>query len=346
MRGKVRAVADLWKRPRREETDEAMGSLLRRRLGREVAELMVGPLLEGLFACEMDRMSVLATFPELGIWERKHGSLIRGARAATRSSEKRAREPMFLRPRGGTERIPQVLSEAVGFERIRLDSPASSVSRNGGGFVVRTDSDRLEADAVVVAAPSFEASRLLSDVAPGSAQGLEAIRYASTGVVFLVYGDGSAERLPEGTGFLVPRGKAPMTACTWISSKWPDPSFGTRAVMRCYVGGAGLEDVLDGSDGDIVEAVERHLAAVLPLPTHAESTGVVRWVRAMPQYEVGHLERVAAIESALPPGLFVTGQAYRGAGIADTVRQAEEAAQRVRGHLGIPTAPEQSTATR
>lgn len=333
MRGKLRAVQDLWRKPRRDETDEPMGDLLRRRLGSEVAEFMVGPLLEGLFAGDLDKMSVLATFPELALWERERGGLIRGARSATRRSEKREREPMFLRPAGGTERLTQTLFEAVGAERIRTEAPVSAIERSGDGWTVQIPGGRLDADVLVLATPAFESARLLAPIAPQASTGLAAISYASTAVVFLVYEEGTQPKLPSGTGFIVPRGRAPMTACTWVSSKWPVKEFGARAIMRCYVGGAGFEDVLDSSDEEMVAALERHLTALLPLPPQAETSAVVRWERAMPQYEVGHLEKVAAIEAELPPGVFVTGQAFRGAGIADTVRQAGEAAEAVRSHM-------------
>jgi len=124
-----------------------------------------------------------------------------------------------------------------------------------------------------------------------------------------------------------------MTAATFVSRKWPEAAFGTRAVVRCFVGAVGSEDVLDEADGDIVEAVSRHLAAFLPLPERATASSVTRWPRSMPQYEVGHLERVRAIEASLPGGIFVTGNAYQGVGVADAVRSAWVTAERVRAHL-------------
>jgi oxygen-dependent protoporphyrinogen oxidase len=151
--------------------------------------------------------------------------------------------------------------------------------------------------------------------------------------VLLVYPAGTAGALPDASGFVVPRERAPMTAATFLSRKWPDPAFGPRAVVRCFVGAVGSEDLLDAPDEDIVAAVSEHLAAVLPLPTRATSSVVVRWPKAMPQYEVGHLERVAAIDEMLPAGIFVVGNAYRGVGVADTVRGANDVADRVRAHL-------------
>jgi oxygen-dependent protoporphyrinogen oxidase len=157
--------------------------------------------------------------------------------------------------------------------------------------------------------------------------------------VHLVYAEGTADALPEATGFVVPRGRAPMTAATFVSRKWPEEAFGTRAVVRCFVGAVGFEDVLDEPDDEIVEAVCRHLAAFLPLPERAEASSVVRWPRSMPQYEVGHLERVRAIETSLPAGIFVTGNALHGVGVADAVRSAGETAERVRAHLADRSGP-------
>ncbi|HYX79026.1 MAG TPA: FAD-dependent oxidoreductase, partial [Actinomycetota bacterium] len=176
-------------------------------------------------------------------------------------------------------------------------------------------------------------SALLEDLAPVAAAELASIPYVSTGVVLLAYPTGTADALPEATGFVVPPGKAPMTASTFVSRKWPSAAFGDRAVVRCFVGGAGAEDLLDEPEDEIVEAVCRHLAAVLPVPSRAEASRLVRWPRAMPQYEVGHLERVARVESSLPPGIVLVGNAYRGVGVADTVRSANDAAEEVLRHL-------------
>jgi oxygen-dependent protoporphyrinogen oxidase len=204
---------------------------------------------------------------------------------------------------------------------------------DGDAFVVRTADGDVAVDGVVVATPSFATADMLRDTVPDAARHLDRIRYVSTAVVALVYGEGTADALPDATGFVVPKERAPMTAATFLSRKWPDQAFGDRAVVRCFVGAAGTEDVLDSADEDIVDAVSRHLAALLPLPERAEASAVVRWPRSMPQYGVGHLDRVAAIEAALPPGIFVVGNAYRGVGIADTVRAATEVAERVRTHV-------------
>ena len=329
LRGKLRAGGDLLIPKRREDSDESIGSLVRRRLGDEVAAMLVEPLLGGLHAGDVDRLSLLATFPELAAWERDFGSLIRGARVALRRASGEPRSPMFLRPRGGVSHLVDALVDSIGRDRIRTGVAASALRAEGAGFAV----DSFAADAVVVATPAFAAATLLGTVAPAAGSRLRAIPYASTAVALGVYGPGSAARLPEAAGIVVPRGKAAMTAVTFVSGKWPEERYGDRAVVRCFVGGAGMEDLLGAADEEILEAVFRQLAAVVGLPDRPEAARLVRWEAAMPQYEVGHLDRVRAAREALLPGIFLVGSAYDGVGIADCVRGAGEAAERVLEHL-------------
>jgi protoporphyrinogen/coproporphyrinogen III oxidase len=329
--GRAQALADLVRKSRQPAEDESVGSLVRRRMGDEVAERLTGPLLGGLFAGDLDRLSVRATFPELARWERDFDSLIRGAKAAIKSATDPG--PMFLRPREGVARLPAALLDAIGHERVVMDAPAIALERSGDAFSVVAGAGAFDAEVVVLATPAFVSADLLEASAPEAATVLREISYASTAVALLVYPPGTGDALPAATGFVVPRGQAPMTAATFLSRKWPDERFDTRAVVRCFVGAVGFEDVLDAPDADIVEALCRHLAALLPLPEEPEASAVVRWPHSMPQYEVGHLERVEAIGSALPPGIFLCGNAYAGVGVADSVRSAGEAAEGLRAHL-------------
>lgn len=337
--GRRRAAQDLIRKTRKGGPEETLGELFRRRLGDEATDLSLAPLLAGLFAGDVDRLGVRATFPELERWEERQGSLIRGSQATSRDA-RRGQEPgpMFLRPRGGVERITDVLAERLGSTHVRTGARVVALAEHDGAYRVRiADGTELVADAVVLAPEAHVSARLLSGLAPAAVEDLAGIDYASTGVVLTVYADGTARDLPSGTGFVVPRGKAPMTASTWLSNKWPTEAFGTRAVIRSYVGGAGAEDVLDADDADLIEACSRHLAAVVPLPDQPDHATVVRWPNAMPQYGTGHLERVARIRAGLPAGIFVTGQAYEGIGIPDCIRGAGDTASAVLSHLaGAP----------
>jgi protoporphyrinogen/coproporphyrinogen III oxidase len=334
---KLRALLDLVRAPRKGDQDEALGALLRRRLGPEASRVLVEPLLAGLHAGEPSKLSTLATFPELRRWEVVHGSLIRGAKAAVGAAgEERGRKPIFATVWGGLGRLVGRMVEDIGADRVRLDRPVSAVHEEPSGFMVEAAATHFHADALVLATPAFEAARLLGDTNPEASDELASIPYASTAVVILVYPPGTSSRLPEdGSGFVVPVGERTITACTWVSRKWPNDAFGDHAVVRCFVGRAGDERALELSDDELTAKVAAEVEGAVSLGEPPQTARVVRWNRAMPQYEVGHLDRVARIDSALErtPGVVVTGAAYNGVGIADCIRQGAEAATQVRDYL-------------
>jgi protoporphyrinogen/coproporphyrinogen III oxidase len=348
MWGRLRAVTDLWRPARRRRgvaDDESLQSLLTRRLGAECANVLVGPLLAGVNSGDPSRLSVRATFPELAEWERTFGSLIRGSKAARRAAAGVGGQapPMFATLRGGLRRLPEALVRAIGPGSAVFDSEVTRVDASpAGGFVIHFDGSQIEADAVIVAAPAPIASTVLTGSNPGAATELARIAYGSAAVVSMAYGPGSGALLPDATGFIVPAGAtvaggrpASITACTWVSRKWPNRAFGDRAVLRAFAGRAGDEAVLDLPDDQLVATLVKDIEAISPLGDVPEVWSVARWPSSMPQYELGHVDRVSRIEDALgtTPGLFVTGSAYGGVGLADVIRHAGETAERVRTHL-------------
>lgn len=328
--GRRRALGDLLRSRHKGEGDQTLGSLLRRRLGDEATELAVAPLLSAPSLGDVDAMSLRATYPDLERWEDWQGSLIRGSQAARRSLRKGPDVgPMLVRPRGGVEALVGALASGL-LQTVRTGCPATGLEHGAAGWRVALErGDPIEADVVVLATPAAVARRLLASTAPEASVALGDLGTASVVTTLLVYPEGTQPSLPAGTGFVVPRGKAPMRSCAWLSSRWPDPSFGTRAIVSCALGGVGDEDVIRAPDDDIVAACARHLAAVLPLPGAPEHAVVVRWPDSVPRYELGHLERVARIRELLPPGIVVVGQAYDGADVADVVRAAGEVADAV-----------------
>jgi oxygen-dependent protoporphyrinogen oxidase len=343
-RGRLRAIGELLLPPRRAVGDESLGGLARRRLGTEAARTLVEPLLAGLHGADPERQSVLATFPELASWERDHGSLIRASRRSLKEADQpgQGRKPLFASLWGGLDLLVSALAARIGGDRIRLDSPASVLSTEGGRYYVEAASEaRSHSEAVILATPAFESARLLAELNPGASAELRSIPYASTAVVILAYADGTAGRLPEdGSGFVVPVRERTITACTWYSRKWPHETYGGRALVRCFVGRAGDQDALELSDDELAAAVNREVQEVTPIGSAPEASRVVRWERSMPQYEVGHVQGLDRIEAALAvtPGIFLAGSAYRGVGIADCVRQGREAAEAALAYLG-PAVP-------
>jgi protoporphyrinogen/coproporphyrinogen III oxidase len=332
LRSRVRALADLYRGLTKDVGDQSLGSLIRHRMGGKALQVLVGPLLAGIHAGDPDRMSLLATFPELRTWERGHDSLIRGARAAWKASAKEERTPLFASLWGGLSEMTGALERALGEHRVWLGCPVERIERDGSGYKVHAGREPLAADAVVLAVPAFEAGRALAGISPSASAELTSIPYVSTAAILLAYPPGEQ---PNGTGFVVPIGERILTACTIVSRKWPREDHAGGVILRCFVGWAGNEDALERSDEELVAAVAGEAEQALGLAGPPSASRVVRWPRAMPQYLVGHLDRVGRLDAALAavPGLFVTGSAYLGVGIADCVRQANDTAGRVLSHL-------------
>lgn len=367
--GRVRMALELFVPPRRDGADESVAAFVARRLGREAVEALADPLLAGIHAADPRRLSLLATYPHLREQERRHGSLLRAALArrgaASRGpggggedlplrpaahwpspgdggarSGQRAAEPLFWSLRGGLAELTATLErQLAGRCSIRRRCPVTALKPEPGeaGFVVEAG-ERLERfDAVILAVPTWEAARLVHPWSPGLAGALEGVPYASVAVAALVFGPG---RIPEAsvvhrsTGVLVPAGEGrrlglTVSACTWFSTKWPHVSPGGRVVVRAFVGRDGSEDPLAAGDGELLAAVRSDLRFLAGVVAEPEQAWVFRWPRAMPQYRVGHLERLADIERrrAAWPGLFLTGAGLGGMGLADCVAQAEQVAR-------------------
>jgi oxygen-dependent protoporphyrinogen oxidase len=328
---RLRAIAEPIVPRRRDEHDESVGSLARRRLGRGATEAIVAPLHGGLYAGDVDRLSVHATYPELATWEREDGSLRAGVRRAVAApaalSEDGPTTP-FATVRAGLHRIVQSLVTAIGPDRVRTGSPVRGLRRNGDRIALSTDAAPITADVVILTTSASLTAALLAELAPAAAPHLRGIPAASTAVALFVYPEGTDRLLPAASGFVARRGVLPITAATALSKKWPSPAFGSRAVIRAFVGGAGSEGELDRPDDQILRSSSKAVSEVYGLPA-PDDQALVRWPDAMPQYLVGHLDRVASIRASLPAGVHVAGAAYGGVGIPDRVREANELAERV-----------------
>jgi oxygen-dependent protoporphyrinogen oxidase len=334
--GKARAMYDLLA-PRvlpPDGRDVSLGAFLRARLGPEVVARLVEPLLTGIYAGDADALSLDATFPHLRHQESEHRSLILAARAAAARSPRPTSPPppAFLTLRGGLDTLVDALEAALreGGVDVRLGAPVRTVERAGrGGYAVRLEGEEVRADAVIVAAPAPAAASVLAQLAPDAGRELAAIAYADVALVALAYDRAEVPHRLDGSGFVVPRGEdLGVTACTWVSEKWPHSAPPGRVLLRAYLGRAG-EDVLSRPDADLVAAARRAAARALGVRAAPRWTHVVRTPAALPQYAVGHLARLERIDAALRglEGLFVAGAALRGVGLPDCVRQGQEAAE-------------------
>jgi oxygen-dependent protoporphyrinogen oxidase len=330
--GMARAALDLVLPTSRLPADPTVADVIGSRLGDEVLDRLVDPLIGGINAGRSDRLSFAAVAPDLSAVSRRHRSLILGLRQERRKAPP-SDAPLFLGLRGGMERLIARLAKEVD---LTLSTRVEAVAASGGGRLTVAVEGRapLEADAVVLAVPASAAARLLRGASTKAASALDAIRYASVAVATLAYRPEAVAHPLDGSGFLVPRvdGRL-LTACTWFSSKWPDVRPSGLVLLRCSAGRDGDPRPAELDDADLVDRVHAEAAEALGLSAPPVESIVTRWPDAFPQYDVGHLGRVEAAERALtrelPGTVALVGASYRGVGIASCVRQAREAADRL-----------------
>lgn len=332
---KARIGAELFLPPRTSDGDESLGAFVRRRLGQAALDRIAAPLLAGIYAGDAEQLSLEATFPLLRDLERRHGSVIAGMLARRRVAPGAdGRLPLFATLRGGLDRLVDRLGAALEGVEVRTEAGVGAIAREGSGYLLDlTTGERARSDAVILATPAFVTASLLQPLAPEAASLLRQIPYASTATVSLAFREGDLPPL-RGHGFVVARGEGRrITACTWASAKWPDRAPPGFALLRAYVGSAGDAAVLEQSDEEILRVVGEELYAAMGITASPVLRRIVRWPASMPQYTVGHLERLAAAEAALArlPRLFLAGAAYRGIGLPDCIRQGLAAAAAVAG---------------
>lgn len=309
--------------------DVSVASLVGRRLGRAVVDRLVEPLLGGVYAGRADHLSMRATMPQLALTT---GSLLRAARHAVPADSS---GPVFATVVGGLGRLPSAIAVASGAD-ILLGRTVRELRRTPSGFVIvhgaTTDARELSADAVVVAVPPAPAARLLADVAPSAAAELTRIEMASVALVTLVWRRTDV-RVPAGSGYLVPPGaRRPVKGVTVASAKWAHLDDGEHVAVRCSFGRYGDTADLQRDDDELVQLAVAEIGLTGTVTGPPVATRVSRWGGGLPQYAVGHVERVRRVREAVAavPGLAVCGAAYEGVGIPACIRSGQQAADQVR----------------
>jgi oxygen-dependent protoporphyrinogen oxidase len=341
-RGKARVALDYALPARTDGDDESVGGFMRRRLGDEAWERLVEPLMAGIYAADGDRLSLAATFPQLRDAERAHGGLIRGVLAARRAATSTANtRPPFLAPVGGLGELVSALEtrlRSCGVD-IRVGSAAEQVSKTAEGYQVSlANGDVLLADAVIVATPSFGAAKLLDGVDAALAKELDEIPHVSTTIVSFAF---RSEQIPhplDGHGYVIPRvAGGPILACTWLSRKWAGRAPDGWELLRLFIGraGDGNEALQTADDATLIALARQEIAQRLGISAEPSLKRVQRWPRGMPQYVMGHPERVSTIEAAIRrnPGLVLAGSGYYGVGIPDCIASGERAATATLSYL-------------
>lgn len=319
--------------------DVAIGPYLRRRLGDEVVDRLIDPLVGGINAGDTAQLSLAAVVPQLDAAARSgDASVIRSCRAQRQAATVPPDAPVFATPYGGMARLVDGLVMAMPALDVRLGHRV--VELDGGtatapATVTLDDGSRLTAGTVVVAIPTFAAGPLVRPLARTAAELLDGIDHASVALITLAVATSDIDRALDASGFLVPRDAGlTVTACSWATSKWAHlRARGDDVVLlRASIGRAGSAHALDADDAELVATAVEDLGVTMALKGEPRAARVSRWPRSFPQYAPGHLTRVATIEreiAARAPRVVLTGAGYRGLGVPACIRQATEAATRV-----------------
>jgi oxygen-dependent protoporphyrinogen oxidase len=321
--------------------DESLASFFRRRFGTQAFDRVLEPLMAGIYAGDAEQMSLKATFPRFFELEQQYGSVIRGMMAArkkmARSTPSGPKRTMFVSLKNGlddlvTALVARLTRQGVDLRRgCRVEALRVRSHRLGRWMydLVLGDGGALSCEGLVLATPAYVSADLLRPLSPIAGGLLEMIPYASTATIVLSYRAEAVGGAVEGFGFIVPRIEGrDLIAATWTSLKWPHRAPAGHVLIRCYVGGVGREAVLQLSDDQLVARVRAELAAICGLNAEPTYVEVNRWWKAMPQYTIGHLDRLAQLDAALSRygGLVLTGAGYRGVGIPDCIRDGALAA--------------------
>jgi len=341
--GLIRAALDLVL-PRRAATskDPSIADLVIPRLGTQVFDRLVEPLLGGVHAGRAAELSAHSTVPDIEALARKNRSLYLGLRKLRRHAPPATGAPVLITLSGGLTRLVEALVDRLSGDDLRLDTTVTGIARAGGGYRVDlSDGQHLLADAVVLATPAFATAGLVAELAPGAATVLGEIPYVDVATIWLAYPRSAMGRPLDGTGFLVPPEEGRfMVGCTWSSAKWPQLADDKLVLIRCMVGRRGDTRWLGMDDETMVSRVHDELVEAMGLSARPIHQSIQRWPQAMPQYLVGHQDRLDALDAAIRhlPGLYLTGAAYRGVGLASCVANAKRLAQDVAHDVCQPPA--------
>jgi oxygen-dependent protoporphyrinogen oxidase len=351
-RGKLRLLMDLFLPRRDDEIEESLAGFVRRRLGREALDRLVQPLVAGIYTADPTNLSLKATLPQFLAMEREHRSLIlAGWREARRGGQRHltrqasgARYGMFVTLNGGMDTLPTALAAALGPERLHLNTAVRRIIRNepiSPWLVELLDGSPLEADAVILATEAHAAARVLDAQDPGLALQFRAIPYASSVIVNVAFRRDQIQHPLDGFGAVVPaiEGRS-ILAVSFLSVKFPNRAPAGTVLLRVFIGGATQADYFDLDDPAIADLVRRELADLIGASGDPLFLRIGRHPRSMPQYILGHLDRVAAIRRKLArhPRLYLAGIAYDGVGIPDCIHAAERTADTLLDALANPAA--------
>ena len=345
--GKLRMAAEIFLPRGNPNGDESLGSFVRRRFGIEALERVAQPLVGGIYASDPEKLSLAATMPRFKEMELAKRSIIRAMwsqqkrRAHNSERGSGARWSLFVTLAGGMQEFVDAVAGRLPEGSVRLNTPVTKLAwqaEENRWVITAGKNESFAADKVVLATPAFQTAEMLQSAAPDAANELKQIFYASTATVSLAYRTENFPRPLDSFGFVVPiREQRKILAGTFSSLKYPGRAPRDHVLLRAFVGGSLQPELFQYDDATMEKNVREELASLLGVTAQPLFSRIWRHPNSMPQYHVGHQERVKRIETALAQcsGLALAGSAYHGVGISDCVRTGEEAAEKLIDELGI-----------
>ena len=333
--GALRAEAGVGDSPERTTADESVGSLVRRQLGDEVLEFLVDPLLGGINAGDSDRLSIMAGVPQLDALRKRNPRLLDAAAEAIAQAQASMDldnpPPVFHSIEGGLQRLVDTLVDVLeASELVTIFTEAEATLLPGtNGWQIRTADVSVHVDSVISTIPAPASARLVAEASPIGAELLSEIEYSSVALTIMVLAPGTIPLDPAISGVLIPRTLGlDVTAVSFATHKWPELAVGGRQVLRVSVGRRTNTSWTGLNDEELVASIERDLSEIFGVEVEATTTSVHRWMDALPQYDVGHLERLSHLD-ALPglDGVVLTGAWRDGLGLPACVQSGRTAAQ-------------------
>jgi oxygen-dependent protoporphyrinogen oxidase len=333
---KFRMARELLHPPRRMDHDETVAEMVERHFGSEVVDRLADPLLSGVYGGDSTMLSARAVLPRFVDMEEKYGSLSRAMLAAHNKMKAMMKDrnptPLFTSLADGMQQMVNSIESRIRMEWVQTGASAKSITRSTDGWCVASDCGTEDFDGLILATPARVAGQLLRDVNAQLAEDLAGIQYSSSVTVTMGYAMKDLHNLPPGFGYLVPRSEGRrMLACTFVHNKFPHRAPEDKGLLRCFLGGAKDEAILNESDETITAIALREIREILGLAAEPRFVKIYRWRGAMAQYTVGHLARVGRIEENVKslPTLGIAGNAFRGIGVPDCIRSGQEAASKL-----------------
>lgn len=335
-KGKLRALCDYVLLRQKMNGDQSLGKFLRYRLGNELVENTIEPLLSGIYAGDIDEMSLLATFPNFHKIEQEHRSLLKGLQKThVPKQQTGSKSGQFYSFKDGLETLVDALEAAIPAEDILLNTHVKQVVSTGDAYQVSLDTgEELEADIVIMTTAHDVLPKIFADYTCFDV--LESVPQNSVANVALAFDESAIEQKLDGTGFVVSRNSDfRITACTWTYRKWENTTPNGKVLLRAYVGKPTDKKIISLSDEEIVNIVLEDLRKTMKIKAEPEFSIVSRWKNKMPQYTIGHQARVANLRETIAvelPEVYLVGSSYDGVGIPDCIGQAKKLVDRILTH--------------